>query len=427
MDMAASKSKAPIAVYVVEDDPLYLKLITTQLELFGYRVAGFTGADTLRPAIAEAPPSAVIVDLMSEGRETGIAIIRELRTQLAEGTPIFVLTGRSDFEARLKSVAAGADGYFTKPVNMHRLVEKLDEATAHGVESPARVLLIDDQPLMTAMHGEVLRAAGMEVRAINDPAQTLVQLAEFRPDVVVCDLHMPLCTGFELARVIRQEESYIGMPIVFLSGDEASLVRQLDAFGHGGDEFLSKSVNPVLLAAVVRARAQRHRQAQALIQRDSLTGLYKHSVLKEHLLREVSRAERQGRPLVFALIDVDHFKQVNDTHGHMVGDRVLMALSRLLQHNVRPSDIAGRYGGEEFALILPDTGADMATLILERLRQKFAAVEFVGATGTPFRSSFSCGFVPFAGSATPEQLIAAADEAMYRAKAAGRNRVELAA
>ncbi len=159
--------------------------------------------------------------------------------------------------------------------------------------------------------------------------------------------------------------------------------------------------------------------------RDSLTGLLKHTILKERLDVELARAQRQSAQLTFAMIDIDHFKSVNDTHGHATGDRVIKSLARLLQQRLRKSDVIGRYGGEEFALILPDTNGAAALKVLDELRTGFSAHPPAVERGR-VHVSFSCGIAEYPRYATASSLIDAADRALYEAKHAGRNLVLLA-
>jgi diguanylate cyclase (GGDEF)-like protein len=192
----------------------------------------------------------------------------------------------------------------------------------------------------------------------------------------------------------------------------------------GGDDFLSKPVTAQGLIASVRQRAQRHRVLRTHMEHDGLTGLLNHSALKERLVLELARAERLASPLALVMIDLDHFKQVNDSHGHAAGDRVLRALARLLRDRLRRTDIIGRYGGEEFGALLPDTDAATATQVVEKLRAAFAAIEH-GAGEQRFRVTLSAGIAASPPIKDSETLAAAADAALYRSKLDGRNRVSL--
>ena len=200
--------------------------------------------------------------------------------------------------------------------------------------------------------------------------------------------------------------------------------KQLEAVGIGGDDFLTKPIRPKHLISAVRSRIERYRELRALMLRDSLTGLYNHTSIRERLVQESARAVRNNQPLALAMMDIDYFKKVNDTYGHATGDRVLKALAHMLTRRMRQSDIIGRYGGEEFLIILPNTDKQTARQILDELREAFALVRHT-ADNTEFNVTFSCGVASFPKHQTPAALSEAADRAMYAAKAQGRNRVAL--
>jgi diguanylate cyclase (GGDEF)-like protein len=235
------------------------------------------------------------------------------------------------------------------------------------------------------------------------------------------DMYMPGCTGEELAKVIRQQEAYVSVPIVFLS-TETDTGRQLAAMQIGGDDFLTKPIRPEHLVSAVAARVHRYRVLRSYMERDSLTGLLNHTRLKEQLEVEVKRARRQGRSLAFVMIDIDRFKLVNDTYGHPTGDRVIKSLSHLLQQRLRRTDIIGRYGGEEFAVILTDTDGPTAIKLLDEIRAAFAQVR-QQADGGEFSVTFSGGVAELSRFDSAADLGSAADRALYQAKREGRNRV----
>lgn len=202
-------------------------------------------------------------------------------------------------------------------------------------------------------------------------------------------MYMPECLGTELAKVIRQHERHVSVPIIYLSAED-DLDKQLDAMSEGGDDFLTKPIRPRHLIATVRTRASRARSLKARMVRDSLTGLYNHTHTLQLLEDARLRARRDGRPLSFAMLDIDHFKQVNDRFGHPMGDRVIKGLALFLKQRLRKTDHIGRYGGEEFAVVLPDTDLDAARLVLDEIRQRFAEIHYP-AQPTDLRCTFSCG------------------------------------
>ncbi|MFA5083481.1 MAG: diguanylate cyclase, partial [Hydrogenophilaceae bacterium] len=235
------------------------------------------------------------------------------------------------------------------------------------------------------------------------------------------DLYMPGCTGIEAAQVIRQNPAYLNIPIVYLSA-ETDLAQQMAALRVGGDDFLNKTISDDHLLDAVAIRVERFRTLSNLMGRDSLTGLHNHIALKLALESELEHAQRVHATTVFAMLDIDHFKSVNDRFGHPVGDAVIKSLARLLTQRLRKSDIVGRYGGEEFAVILRDTDPARALALLDELRTRFAEVAHSHG-GQTFNASFSAGIAHAPPHRGMEALIAAADQALYRAKADGRNRV----
>ena len=235
---------------------------------------------------------------------------------------------------------------------------------------------------------------------------------------------MPGCSGLELAQMIRQQESYVSMPIVYLSA-ESDRERQLKAMSAGGDDFLTKPIDPAHLVSAVTSRVERWRTLRSFMVRDSLTGLLNHTRTNEELEVEIARARRTQSNLIYAMIDIDFFKNVNDNYGHPTGDRVIKGLARLLQQRLRKVDIVGRVGGEEFAAIMIDTNAENALRVLDEMRQHFAGVVHFSDTAE-FSVTFSCGAADFSEFGDSNSLREAADRALYKAKGDGRNKVVLA-
>jgi diguanylate cyclase (GGDEF)-like protein len=264
----------------------------------------------------------------------------------------------------------------------------------------------------------------MHTAVINHPLDIIPALAEFKPDLILMDVYMPECTGLELARVIRQENAYLNIPIVFLSA-EPDVDRRFAAMSTGADDFQSKPIKDEHLVSVVLSRARRFRALAKAVSRDSLTGVLKHAKFKERLAAEISRAGRQAVPLSFVLLDLDHFKNVNDRHGHLAGDEVLKSFCRMLQQRLRKMDIIGRLGGEEFGVILPNTDQQAALRLMEEIREDYAALVHYSGT-LSFSITFSGGIAAFPEVGQLNDLIASADDALYQAKANGRNRIVLA-
>jgi diguanylate cyclase (GGDEF)-like protein len=261
----------------------------------------------------------------------------------------------------------------------------------------------------------------MQAFVKTDPAAAFAEITATCPDLVLMDMQMPGMSGIELAMVIRQSRLYLSLPIVFLSA-ERDPARQLEARRLGGDDFISKPVDPEKLVSLVRMRADRAIRLRSMLDRDSLTGLLNRGRFIERLYHELERCRRTGTEVSLVLIDLDRFKDINDTYGHLSGDQVLRMLAHTLSAGLRRIDVIGRYGGEEFGVLLLDTPAGAACAVVDKIRRRFSEIEFDGRRKNSYSATFSAGVSGSRGILTPEELIAAADERLYLAKASGRNR-----
>ncbi len=393
-----------------------------QLGYYGYETQLIDTPEQLISQVAAQIPTGILVDCAEACAQTSNQ--KERLSELAQRIPVACMSDRSDIEARLAAVRMGCQAYFTRPLDTTSLLDTLDRLTAPAQAEAGKVLIVDDSPSLSAFYAAHLGEAGFVCQVVTDPLKTLEALYEQPPELILLDMNMPGATGQEIAKVIRQQDAYLSIPIVFLSA-ESDIGRQREAMSLGGDEFLHKPIQPEHLISAVRSRVIRYRSLRALMVRDSLTGLLNHTSYKERLRTEVARAKRQNKLLSVAMIDIDHFKNVNDTYGHPAGDRVIKNLSRLLKQRLRGADVIGRYGGEEFALALPDTSIEVAVKVIDNLRESFAAIEqHVGAT--TFRNTFSAGVAQCPPSMDAEALLKAADEALYVSKHGGRNRVTAA-
>ncbi|MBB6250068.1 diguanylate cyclase [Nitrospirillum iridis] len=390
------------------------------LAAYGYEMTIFQDAAGLAAAAGRSAPEAVILDVNPHDMAPGSAQLADAR---GRKIPTIALSSATGFAARLAAARAGCDAYVVKPPDANALVDHLDRLTEREPDQPLRILIVDDDATLGAYYETALQSAGMHTRLVTDPLQAVEALYDHNADLMVTDLIMPQCTGFELASVLRQYDALLALPIVFLTAD-LDAETQRYAVRTGVDAYLTKPVDLGDLAETVRARARRARQLKALMVRDGLTGAYNHPMIQDLLAAEVARAQRDGTNLSFAMLDIDHFKKVNDSYGHSAGDRVIKGLSRLLQQRLRRTDMIGRYGGEEFAVLMPHTNAKDAAERLDLLRQQFSEIPYVHGD-TQFQVTFSGGVVGLRPGLDAKALNLAADAALYRAKNAGRNRIEL--
>jgi diguanylate cyclase (GGDEF)-like protein len=393
-----------------------------QLSHFGYATRLFDDLGGLLDAVRDTPPAGVLMDCGALCRSPEVA--NQAVRAMAVSIPLACMSSHGDIGSRLEAVRMGCKAYFTRPLDIASLLDTLDRLTAPPRAEAGKVLIVDDSPSLAAFYAAHLSGAGFVTQTVTDPMKTLEALADTSPELILLDMNMPGASGQELARVIRQQDAYLSIPIVFLSA-ESDVGRQREAMSTGGDEFLQKPIEPEHLISAVRSRVIRYRALRALMVRDSLTGLLNHTSFKERLRAEVARAKRLNKMLTVGMIDIDHFKHVNDSHGHPAGDRVIRNLSRLLKQRLRGADVIGRYGGEEFAIVLVDTAIEAAVGVVDHIRASFAALE-QQARESVFRCTFSAGLAQSPPRMDAESLIQAADVALYQAKHDGRNRVRAA-
>jgi diguanylate cyclase (GGDEF)-like protein len=412
-------------VYLIVSDAALKASLAEQISPFGYVTRVFHDLASLDVPLSHEVPVAIILDTAQiEGDDQAAETLSKIRQARGEPLPLVAIAARGDMADRLQAARMGASAYVIKPVEISSLVATLDLLTAHKAPEPYRILIVEDDKELAEFNALTLQQAGMVTRIVSDPLQAMQALIDFGPGLILMDLYMPKVNGLELAAVIRQQEAFVSIPIVFLSAVRNPEI-QLAAMRLGADDFLSKPIQPDHLVSSVSSRAQRYVSMRYYMTRDSLTGLLNHTSTGERLEVEIARARRAKSKLAYALIDLDHFKSVNDTHGHPVGDRVLKSLSRLLQQRFRKSDAIGRYGGEEFAIILPDTDGATAFRILDELRAAFVQIRHQ-SDGVEFTVSFSGGIAVFPPYGDAAQITDVADRMLYRAKNQGRNRIVLA-
>lgn len=342
---------------------------------------------------------------------------------ISDQLPVIFISFDNSATTRLFAVQAGGSGYLLRPIEFTQLIEKIDQIALHqGENTPYRILIVEDSDTQAKFIQRHLEKAGMITEIVTNPLDINKILQEYQPELILMDLYMPECSGFDLTKMIRQQEPYTSIPIVYLSAEE-DFDKQLHAITIGGDDFLTKPINPEHLVLAIRARADRARTLRAEMIQDSLTGLLNHTRILEQLDLEIARAKRNHLPLTFAMIDIDYFKSINDNHGHPIGDRVIKGLARLLKQRLRKTDSIGRYGGEEFALILPQTSLELSYPLLEDIRMGFSKLlHQSGDTLVEFTATISCGFAGYSPkNNTVGKLVQAADKALYAAKSQGRN------
>ncbi|HEX5724805.1 MAG TPA: diguanylate cyclase [Longimicrobiaceae bacterium] len=309
-----------------------------------------------------------------------------------------------------------------------------------GSAGPVRILVVDDVPDNVDILDARLSSRGYVVQTATNGQEALEAVKSDPPHLILCDVMMPVLDGFEVSRRIKSDGELPFIPIILVTARDTAddLVEGLEA---GADDYIAKPYDFRELEARVRAMLrikhlqdeldQKNRELEVVNKRlrklsitDGLTELFNHRHVHQLLREEFERSSRSGEPVAVAMLDLDRFKQVNDTYGHPTGDVILYETARILRETAREIDMPGRYGGEEFIVILPNTGEEEAARFAERVRATVEGHVFRDEA-TEVRMTVSGGVAafPHPGVDAPEALLKRADDALYVAKESGRNRV----
>jgi diguanylate cyclase (GGDEF)-like protein len=420
------RSAEALKVLIVEEDEETRWMLAHLLEEEGFAAhAVRTRAEANRYLESRLPDGLIASTSLPDG--SGYELVEQVReSPNGQGTAIVLIGPRDDRIDKVEAIGCGADGCFDRPIDFSSLMRRMHHLLQRRAAQAGRVLYMEDDPAQAAAVRAILESAGYDVRCCELPERFASELAAFNPDLVLMDIMLPGMSGFDLVKALRQDERNATLPVLFLT-TQGQLQARIETARAGGDDHLEKPVPPPLLLSAVAARVERSRFLRSLLNQDGLTRLLTHTAFVERARAAVNerRCDSQSKP-VWVMIDIDHFKSINDRHGHPVGDRVLVSLSALFRRHLRGTDTVGRYGGEEFAIVLDGVSEEDAWRIVERLRSRFEAIRHQALGGAEFSATFSAGISVLRPVMDLESWRYAADQALYAAKAAGRNRVEVA-
>ncbi|QLP97895.1 MAG: PleD family two-component system response regulator [Rhodoblastus sp.] len=446
-------------ILVVDDVTVNLKLLEARLtaEYFDVSLA-MSGPEALA-VCGQGRVDVVLLDVMMPGMD-GFETCRRLKADpMTAHIPVVMVTALDQPSDRVKGLEAGADDFLTKPVDEIALLARVrslarlkmthDELrgraiTAAGLGTTAlfeglladkgehgRVLVVDER---ASSHQRLAAALGASQRVDveTSPQEAIFRAAESHYDAVLISLGFKEFDALRLCGQLRSLERTRNVPIILVADPEerARLLRGLEL---GVNDYLTRPVDRNELVARVRAQIKRKRFADAMRETvyasmeaaivDPLTGVNNRRYLDSHLAAMLAQASAQRKPVSVMLLDIDHFKRVNDTHGHEAGDAVLRGFAARVKSAIRGADLVARMGGEEFLVAMPDTPLDVALKVAERLREAVAATSFAVRDDLTIPVTVSVGVATRQDGADADELLRRADRALYRSKSDGRNRV----
>ncbi|MBV8976313.1 MAG: PleD family two-component system response regulator [Alphaproteobacteria bacterium] len=447
-------------VLVVDDILANVKLLEAKLSAEYFEVVtAYSGAEALK-RIEESIPDIVLLDVMMPGMD-GFEVCRRIKADPKTAhLPVVMVTALDQPSDRVAGLEAGADDFLTKPVDdpalfsrvrsLVRLKMMTDELrmrettgqnmglldptdTLQDANPSGRVLIIEDRPESCAWFASALQQVH-QFSAVDTFEEALVRVRGGDFDLIIVSLGVRGFDGLRLCSQLRSipEARHVPILVVVSEGDRRKLNQALEM---GVNDYLTRPVDRNELVARVRTQLRKKRYADRLRRNvqlslemaitDQLTGLHNRRYMASHLENLLAGAARSAKPLAFVIMDIDFFKSVNDSHGHDVGDEVLREFAKRINANIRGIDLACRYGGEEFVVVMPETDCGFAYAVAERLRRSIETtpIEISRAPGK-INITISIGIAASEGDGdSAEALLRRADQALYSAKRTGRNRV----
>jgi diguanylate cyclase (GGDEF)-like protein len=407
-------------VAIIDDQQSIGQSLCATLQDFALNASYFSSVAEFEASSSFAATDLVLLDIVMPGiSET--EVFDFAKRLVSKGIKVISCSSKFTFETRLLAVRASVSDYVVKPVNTYVLVEKIGRALKLQSTRKHNLVIVDDQETMGTFYKTVLEQMGCEVTFFESAHALFKSLDDLNPDMFLLDMMMPDVDGLEVAKMLRQEHKFDFAPILFLTADE-QVENRIAAIDAGADDVINKVSSINTITSQVMTRLNRASQVRAFVAKDPLTGVLNHGQIVESANQALRSSKRRKTCSAIAVIDVDLFKKVNDTYGHIAGDKVLSALGQLMSNSIRETDKVGRYGGEEFVIVFDECTVDDAAKKVQMIKEIFSNMQFAH-NKTHFTVSFSAGLVNLNDYENVQTAVSFADKALYRAKQEGRNKV----
>ncbi|MBK1988529.1 response regulator [Sphaerospermopsis aphanizomenoides BCCUSP55] len=420
------------SLLIVDDDLSLAKQIAIEATNWGFKTEIAVNIPQAQQFLAH-HFDAILLDInFPDSSENGLDFLATVRNQYPE-IPIFMLTAEDSFTQRVEAARLGCKSFLQKPILPTEVLATITQVIQQVNQSVAKLLIVDDDLGLLNLLRNLLEPSGYQLTLLNQPHKFWETLEQTIPDLLILDVEFSVIShqnskentvtfwsGFDLCQVVRNDARWNRLPVLFLSS-HSDIATIQHSFAVGADDFLIKPIVPTELLTRVRTRLEQ-RKLWRMAEIDALTGVSLRRQALQDLTRFLQLAQRQQQLFSLAILDLDHFKSVNDKYGHEMGDRVLNYFGKLISQSFRQEDVVGRWGGEEFVVGMYGTSKEDGMRRLAQVLEQFSQYSFTVPDGTRFQVTFSGGIAQAPDDGKDLQtLYQQADAALYQAKALGRN------
>jgi two-component system cell cycle response regulator len=450
-------------ILIVDDEPVNQRLMEAMLPPANYEVFFASNGEEGVAKVYEIFPDVILLDVVMPKKD-GFAVARELKNDPdVRNIPIILVTSLEGIESRISGLDAGAEEYLTKPVRAVELLSRIRsmlqlkeyreqllnrrQSEALFVETKVEgekvskenermpcVLLVEDNEIDANIIHKVLQNESLNIETVKKGEEAVARVISGGIDLILLDIILPDTDGFDICKRLKSKDVAKDIPIVVITCLD-DIDTKITSVKLGVDDLLVKPINPRELKARIKVLMEKKNQFDTLRSHyesainsavvDSLTGLYNHGYFKNFLSLEIKRSQRQSYPVCHLMVDIDDFKQCNDIYGHAVGDEILQKVGNLIREEIREVDFIARYGGDEFAIVLPYSDRNGAIKVAYRIQNSLSSIEISKEIRRDFKGvTVSIGIAEYPSDADSfNEMIQKADEMLYKAKKRGKNQI----